>query len=544
MKTSSNTDFPKTSLYEIYVRSFYDSNGDGVGDLPGIIEKLDYLAGSKSSLGISAIWLTPFYPSPMADFGYDVTDHCNVDPLFGSLDDFKKLLKEAHSRSLQVLVDFIPNHTSNQHPWFNESKASIDSPYRSWYVWRDPKPDGSPPNNWRSIIGEPAWEFDKTTNQYYLHSFLPEQPDLNWENSEVRQAMKKVLQFWSKLGVDGFRIDSMEWVSKDPELRDDPIDPHFSAEVDPNAYHSLLHLNSKRGPHLDEYLEEIAEIIHDYPHQLILIESHPHNWDDSGAYLRFYQDSSAAAIAPFNFEALSSPWEANSYRTFVDHFQGVLKTHYLPVYAFGNHDTSRLASRIGIAAAPTAAMLQLGLPGIPIIYYGDELGMVDEVIDSTLLKDRFGMTSPSSGLGRDPERTPLSWNDNANGGFTTGSPWLPVATNFKDINVATELKESSSLLNLYRQLIMLRNKTNVFEQGSYESYSLGKDIFCFQRFLDDEDYVVVLNFSDQPISVNNPITDGVIVLSTYLDKYNLKLSGQFLLLPNEGLIIQKPLIKN
>ncbi len=538
MKITTEFDLNKIVLYEVYVRSFYDSNSDGIGDLVGIIDKLDYLAGGPKSLGVSAIWLTPFYPSPMVDFGYDVENYLDVDPIYGTLEDFKKLIEEAHKRKIRVLIDFIPNHTSDKHPWFQSSKLSSNNKYRDWYVWRNPKTDGSPPNNWRNIVGDSAWTFDKSTNQYYLHSFLRQQPDLNWENPNVREALKKVLRFWSKLGVDGFRVDSVEWISKDPNLKDDPIDPDYSIISKPNPYNALLHKNSKRGPKLYSYLREIDEIIKDYPNQIILLESHPHKWNDVEAYLKYYEQSSTNAVAPLNFEALNTPWVASSYRKFIDDFQTSLKPNYLPIYTFGSHDVSRLASRVGIHAAPTAAMLLLTLPGLPIMYYGDELGMVDQTIETHTTKDGFEKKRPGIGIGRDPERTPLLWDNSHNAGFSSSNPWLPVSTNYPIENIKSQLINKVSILNLYRNLINLRNKSDVLQRGAYRSYTINSSVFCYKRSLNGTNYLIVLNFSEQTLKLNNENLRGEIILSTYLDTTNKSISSKIVLRSNEGLIIK------
>src|SRR5664279_629214 len=246
------------ALYQIYPRSFYDSNADGVGDIPGIIEKLDYLKGSSSDLGVDAIWITPFYPSPMADFGYDISDYKNVHPLFGTMADFDQLISEAHGRSIKVMIDFVPNHTSDEHLWFQLSRSSLTNEYRDWYTWRDPASDGGPPNNWLSVFGGSAWQLDETTGQYYLHSFLAKQPDLNWANPAVRAAMADVLRFWLDRGVDGFRVDAVRWLSKDESFADNPPNPDYSDDGDP--YHSQLQVNSRYGPALYAYLKEIVDV--------------------------------------------------------------------------------------------------------------------------------------------------------------------------------------------------------------------------------------------------------------------------------------------
>ncbi len=538
MKSITPSDFQRTILYEIYIRSFYDSNHDGVGDLSGITQKLDYFAGGSDSLGINTLWLTPFYPSPMADFGYDITDHCAVDPLFGTMADFKDLLKAAHDRELRVLIDFIPNHTSDKHPWFVSSRSSQSDHLRSWYVWKDPQPDGSPPNNWRCITGDSAWQFDKTTNQYYLHSFLPQQPDLNWDNPAVREAMIEIIHFWSNIGVDGFRVDSAEWISKDPTFTNDPIDSQYSVKDDPNPYHALLHRHSKRGPNLYSYLHELARAVHTHPNKLLVLETHPHHWDDTHAYLGFYQSLKQQITAPFNLEALFAAWDANTYKTFIDNFQTALRDAYLPVYVLGNHDSPRLATRIGRPAALTAAMLLLTLPGMPTIYYGDELAMIDEPIPQNKIKDQFELNQPRRGLGRDPERTPMLWNNHAYSGFSTVEPWLPVESDYATYNADAQSKDHGSSLQLYRNLIKLRGQSDAWQSGSYQSLMIDSHVLCFIRQSSDEKFIVSLNFSEEEIKLHHSVLSGTVILSTNPETKLLKINGDLSLQPHEGVIIK------
>lgn len=502
--------FHKITLYQIYPRSFYDSNDDGIGDLKGITEKLDYLKGKKNSLGVGAIWLSPFYPSPMADFGYDVSNYCDVDPLFGTLEDFDTLLREAHARDIKILIDFVPNHTSDHHPWFEESRSSRKSPKRDWYIWRDPKPDGSPPNNWLSTFGGSAWEFDNNTNQYYLHSFLKEQPDLNWENPAVRKAMRSIMRFWLDRGVDGFRIDAVQFLGKDPQFRDDPPNPDYNKKTD-RPYNALMHIHSKRGSSLFAHLKDMTAVAKRYPERLLIAEVYPHRRFEYSEYLNLYEKVDPAVLAPFNFEGIFVPWEAQAFKRYIDGLQARLQPGYLPVYAMGNHDTSRIVSRFGAKEARIIAMLVLALPGIPIIYYGDEIGMPSVPIPKTLAKDPLAKLLadiPS----RDPERTPMQWTPDRVAGFSSVEPWLPIA-NHHNINVKTQRSDKSSLLNLYRQLLALRNTSKTLQQGTYrplECYY--NDLFAFSREYGDERLGIVLNFS-RTKQIECPI-QGKTLLST------------------------------
>jgi alpha-glucosidase len=277
-------------VYQIYPRSFYDANGDGIGDIQGIIQKLDYLNdGTPASLGINMIWLSPFYPSPMADFGYDVADYCDVDPIFGTLDDFRELVKAAHRHRIKLMIDFVPNHSSSQHPWFLESRSDLAAPRRDWYIWRDPAPGGGPPNNWLSVFGGSAWEFDDLTGQYYMHSFLKEQPDLNWENPALRAAMKRAMRFWLDLGVDGIRVDAVDWMAKDTLFRDNPRNEKFVAGSD-DPYHEYHRLYSQNAPQLFNYLREMAAVVKAYPSGFMVTETYPDRGDIVSEYLRLYEN--------------------------------------------------------------------------------------------------------------------------------------------------------------------------------------------------------------------------------------------------------------
>lgn len=525
--------FKSAVLYQIYPRSFYDSNNDGIGDLPGITQKLDYLAGKHDSLGVNAIWLSPFYPSPLADFGYDVSDHCAVDPMYGTLKDFKDLLKAAHEREIKVIVDFIPNHTSNQHAWFQESRSSKDNPKRNWYTWQDAKPDGSPPNNWLSNFGGSAWTLDKKTGQYYLHSFLPEQPDLNWDNPEVRAAMKDVLRFWLDLGVDGFRVDAVYWLSKDPELRKDPAN---LSTPEPNDIRPRY---SKAGPHLYKYLQEIAGVLKAYPDRFMITEAYPEKWRNIVSYIKFYKNVAPSVSAPFNFEGIDLPWEAKAFQSFIDRFQAKLHTTYVPVYNLGNHDKPRLATRVGPVAARTAAMLLLTLPGMPIMYYGDEIGMTNALIMPSEVKDPAEKNQPGLGYGRDPERTPLQWDATAHAGFSKHKTWLPIPENYRYINIDSEATEPYSMLSLYKQLLSLRNGLATLKYGRYHPLMLHEDVLAYQRRHGKERLTVLLNFSDAPIALTSRSIRGKLLLSTHLDiAAGSPVVAELTLRPHEGVVIQ------
>jgi alpha-glucosidase len=523
------------SVYHIYPRSFYDANGDGIGDLKGIIKKLDYLNGKPDSLGVNAIWISPFYPSPMADFGYDVSDYCDVDPLFGTLRDIEVLVEEAHKRDIRVIIDFVPNHSSKNHPWFKDSSSSIDNPKRDWYIWKNPQPDGSPPNNWKSVFGGSAWELDKKTNQYYLHTFLASQPDLNWDNPEVREEMKRAIRFWLDMGVDGLRVDAVSWLSKDQKFRDDPMNPNYREGID-DPYHTVVHSFSSLGQHLFDYLNEIIDTAGEYSDRFVITEAYPDSPGDINHYLHFYGKIRLDICAPFNFECHRLPWDASTYRGFIDMYQQALLPGQPAVYNMGNHDKTRLATRIGKESARTAAMMLMTLPGMPFIYYGDELGMEDVVVPKEKVKDPF---AAPDGTGRDVVRTPMQWNGTHNGGFSNKEPWLPLSKDFRALNTDTQDKDEKSLLNLYKRLLRLRNNVRTMKFGSYWSLSLGDNIYGFVRENDMERYLVILNFSNQDTVAVSKAIRGVIRLSTYMDKKQYeRVYGGVKLRPHEGLIIE------
>ncbi|MEJ5224193.1 MAG: alpha-amylase family glycosyl hydrolase, partial [Anaerolineales bacterium] len=361
-------------VYQVYPRSFKDTNADGIGDLNGIIEKLDYL----HDLGIQAIWLSPFYPSPMADFGYDVADYCNVDPLFGTLDDFDRLVAGAHQRGIKIIIDWVPNHTSDQHPWFRESRASRDNPKRDWYIWRDARPDGSLPNNWGSFFGGPAWTFDPLTGQYYLHQFVKEQPDLNWRNPQVRAAMYDTLRFWLRRGVDGFRMDVIGLIIKDKDLRDNPLNPHADPNLPPNDLHGrLIHRYNMDQDEVHPILREIRAVLDEFDDRCAIGEL----WGEYDRWVRYYGQHGEELHLPFNFRLMWEPWQAAAMRRSVDAMEAALPPFAWPNYVLGNHDQPRLATRFGgQAQARLAAMMLLTLRGTPTLYYGDELGMENGVI--------------------------------------------------------------------------------------------------------------------------------------------------------------------
>lgn len=527
-------------IYQIYPRSYRDSDGDGVGDVRGIVESVDYL---HQTLGIDAIWLSPFYPSPMADFGYDVSDYTDVHPLFGTLADFDNLVAELHARDMKIIIDFVPNHTSSQHPWFVESRSSLDNPKRDWYVWRNPKPDGSPPNNWLSLFGGPAWEWDENTGQYYLHSFLAEQPDLNWRDPGVKASMLAAMRFWLERGVDGFRIDVAHFIMKDPELRDNPPNPgsETTSYKPMGPYDSQLHLYDQGHPDVHGVFREMRELLDEYSATRPRMSVGEIHIFDLPQWAAYYGTRLDELHMPFNFSLLNVPWTAVAVRQAVDAIESALPSGAWPNYVLGNHDEHRIVSRVGPEQARVAMTLLLTLRGTPTIYYGDEIAMHDVDVAPEVRQDPWGKNVPGLGLGRDPERTPMQWTTGPNAGFCPPSarPWLPVGADYRAINVETESRDATSMLSLTRRLIELRRSSPSLVSGTYRPIAdAPTGCFVYLRQGENVRHLVALNFSDVEQHVNLPGYRGQIVLSTTLDREGDVDLEPLALRPNEGCVIE------
>ena len=396
-------------IYQVYPRSFQDSNGDGIGDLAGIATRLEHLEW----LGVDAIWISPIFRSPMADFGYDVADYRDIDPVFGTLADFDRLVEAAHARGIRVLLDFVPNHSSDQHPWFLESRSSRANPRRDWYLWADPAPGGGPPNNWLSVFGGPAWEWDEPTGQFYYHAFTKEQPDLNWRNPDVRAEMYDVLRFWLDRGVDGFRVDVMWHLVKDDQLRDNPPDPDWTPDRPGSSFRLQATYTTDR-PETMDIVADMRAVLDEFGDRVLIGEIYL-PYERLVAYYGSHPDRPGAHL-PFNFRLLLVPWQAGEIMAAITAYEAVLPAHGWPNWVLGNHDQPRLASRVGRAQARVAAMLLLTLRGTPTLYYGDELGMEDVPIPPELEQDPARFDGPNGG--RDPERTPMRWDGSPGAGFT------------------------------------------------------------------------------------------------------------------------------
>jgi len=538
-------------FYQIYPRSFLDSNGDGIGDIPGIIEKLDHLNdGTSGSLGIDAIWFSPFFVSPQKDFGYDIADYCDIDPSYGTLADFDRLVEECHNRRIRVMLDLVVNHTSDQHPWFMESRSSRDNPKRDWYIWRDGN-GKKPPNNWRSIFSGSAWEWDDHTGQYYLHSFVPEQADLNWANPEVQAAIHDVIRFWLDRGADGYRLDVAHTYCKDQQFRDNPPfwkRPPLNKQrlQDKNFFDKTVarfglpdfqykkHNMHQPETHailrgfrkvFDEYTDttSVGEILADYPE---IVAS--------------YYGQGEELHMNFQFDLAECPWDAGAFRRAVERWLALLPPGSWPAWTLSNHDRIRAISRYGKAGddldqAKLLAMLLLTLPGTPFIYYGEEIGMRDPKLPKKLIKDPVGKNLWPFHKGRDSQRTPMQWDGSEQAGFTQGTPWLPVGPQLDSRNVETQKHDPTSLLTFWRNMIWLRKDQPALLAGNYQSRTdVPRDCYVYTRSSGKEELLVALNFSRKTRAITLP-RPGQVLLTTH--EKNSDTGGKLTLAPLEGCIV-------
>jgi alpha-glucosidase len=476
-------------FYEIYPRSFADSNNDGVGDLKGIDSHLDYL----KDLGVDAIWITPCYPSPQVDFGYDVSDYENIDPMYGTLNDFKHLAHDARKHDIRIIMDFVLNHTSPQHKWFLDSASSRTSAHRDWYIWRDGKGPGLPPNNWISGFGGSAWQFDPKTGQYYYHFFAVGQPDLNWRNPAVEKAMFDVTRFWYKRGVSGFRLDAVDLLFEDPNLHDNPLLEGKNDLGDPN-------MENKYNDKLPEVHTELKQLrkVADENNAVLIGETYTSNREELKEY---YGDHNDEIQLPMDFMFCEvDKLSPNEFRTQIANAES---TGGWPVYVIGNHDMTRSYNRYGDGQhndqiAKVMAGMYLTLRGTPVMYYGEELGMENnDPVRKEDVKDPIGIAGWPKEKGRDGERTPMQWNDSPNAGFSQANPWLPVPASYKTHNVASELKDPDSVLQFYKRLLTLRHHEPALLDGDYVGLNQDNpDVLSYLRRYKNEAVLVVLNMSN------------------------------------------------
>ena len=514
-------------IYQVYPRSFQDSGSDGVGDLRGILARLDYLV----ELGVDAVWVSPFYPSPMADFGYDVANYTDVDPLFGTLADFDALLAGAHARGLKLILDFVPNHTSDQHPWFVASRSARDDAKRDWYLWRDAAPDGGPPNNWMSHFGGSAWTFDENTGQYYYHSFLTQQPDLNWRNPAVREAMYDAMRFWLDRGVDGFRMDVLWLLIKDDMFRSNPLNPEFNGG---SSFWSLLPRYTADQAETHAIVGEMRALMDGYQERVLIGEIYLPVKD----LVSYYGAPPAllGAQMPFNFHLIQTAWQAPGIAQLIRDYESAVPVGAWPNWVLGNHDQKRLASRVGPEQARVAAVLLLTLRGTPTLYYGDELGMPDATVAPGQVQDPAEKNQPGIGQGRDPERSPMLWDGSPHAGFTAGAPWLPLVDDWERYTVLAESADERAVLALYRRLLVIRRQYSALHSGSIADVTSDGGVLSYIRAEGAKPRIqVVLNMTQTGAST--ACGKGRVLLNSYVDDMHQDVGGALGLRANEAVVI-------
>ena len=493
--------------------------------------RLDYLQW----LGITSVWLSPIYPSPMADFGYDISDYEDIDPIFGTLRDFDELVNQVHKRGMKIIMDLVPNHTSDQHPWFLESRSSLNNAKRNWYIWRDPMEDGSYPNNWRSSFGGSAWEWDEKTGQYYYHAFDKTQPDLNWRNPDVQSAMFDVMRFWLDRGVDGFRVDVMWHMIKDEHFRDNPPNPDYKEHM--STFHEVLPVYSTDQPEVHEIVRKMREVLDTYDDRMMIGEIYL----PVHRLVTYYGIDLKGAHLPFNFELVTSPWDPTVIAKSVISYEAALPSEGWPNWVLSNHDKPRVASRVGSDQAFVAAMLLLTLRGTLTLYYGDEIGMRDVAIPVEQIVDPRGVNMPDKNLGRDPARTPMQWDGTAKGGFTEGDPWLPLDRLSQRINVKAQRDNPSSLLSLHRRLIQLRLREPSFTRGEFIPVYADNQLISYVRSGQSSDaFLIILNLTHRPCYFRSPGDNykGRIEICSAPELEGETISGTVALEGDQGMIVR------
>lgn len=511
-------------VYQVYPRSLQDSDGDGTGDLIGITRRLDDLR----ALGIDALWLSPIYPSPMTDFGYDVSDYCGIDPLFGTMAEFDALLARTHALGLKLILDFVPNHTSDQHPWFQASRERSGDK-ADWYLWRDE------PNNWMANFGGSGWTWDERRGQFYYHSFLPTQPDLNWRHPAVKRAMYDALRFWLNKGVDGFRVDVIWMMIKDAEFRDNPPNPAWHPGDRP--FEQFLPLYSTDRPEVHQVVAEMRAVLDEYPERVLIGEIYL----PIDKLVTYYGKNGDGAQLPFNFHLLLLPhWTAAAIAGLINDYQAALPPGAWPNWVLGNHDRSRVATRVGPAQARVAAMLLLTLRGTPTIYMGDELGMLDTAIPPADIRDPAELREPGQGLGRDPERTPFPWDGSANHGFTTGTPWLPLGDTTPR---SVQTDDPTSMFSLHRRLLDLRRTHPALALGELSAASAEGGVLRYGRTLNGTRFEIVLN-TGGAVAETAMDAGGTVIADTHAPGERPIEPGPLHLKPDQGVLIQTTTRRN
>lgn len=493
-------------IYQIYPRSLKDTNNDGVGDIPGIIEKIDYIA----SLGVDAIWVSPFFKSPMKDFGYDISDYRDIDPLFGTLDDFDRLIESAHGAGIKVIIDQVLSHTSDQHEWFKASRIDQTNEKSDWYVWADAHDDGGPPNNWLSIFGGGAWQWEPRRGQYYLHNFLDSQPDLNYHNPAVRAQMLDEVKFWLDRGVDGFRLDAINFCFHDAQLRDNPAKPEAERKgrgfSEDNPYAFQYHYYNNTQPENLSFLEELRQLLNQYPNTVALGEI---SSEDSLATMAEYTEGDKRLHTAYSFELLVDEFSAEYIRTTVSTLEARMNGGW-PCWAVGNHDVTRVMSRWGKQHANNTQLAKMintvlvSLKGSVCSYQGEELGLTEASIDFNELQDPYGIAFWPNFKGRDGCRTPMPWDNTAHAGFSDNNSWLPISAEHAAKNIEIQNGESQSVLNHYRQLLKWRKQQVAICQGDIEFFEDANNVLIFVRQHEQQTYWVCFNFNDQSVEITLP----------------------------------------
>lgn len=538
-KNSSQVElwWKKGVIYQIYPRSFLDSNNDGIGDIKGIISKLDYLNdGTEKSLGVDAIWISPIYKSPMKDFGYDVSDYRDIDSLFGSMEDFKLLLKEAHKRNIKVIMDLVINHTSDEHPWFLESKKDKNNPKRDWYIWQ-PRRGRKKPNNWISLFElSSAWWLHKHTDEYYLGTFTRNQPEVNWRNNELKKEMYDMIRYWFHMGIDGFRIDVINWFIKDDKLRNNPWQISFS------PLDIQKHIYDRNRPETHEICRELRKISDKYQEKMYVGEVYTGDIEEAISYYGTGNDELHMA---FNFSFLFQKWSAKGFYHNIINWYDKLPEGAWPNFTLSNHDQPRhyYRYRDGIysdARAKIAAAMLLTLKGTPFIYYGEEIGMNCEKIPKGKIQDPVGKKYWPLLSGRDPARTPMQWDNTENAGFSTVEPWLPINSDYKIKNVEKQKNEEDSILNFYKNLIWLRKKNRELSHGNIEFLTKNpKDVLAYRRYYKESNIIIILNFSRKCRAFCiDDIRYASVIFGTHRDKGEKINLGSIILDPYEVIILK------
>jgi alpha-glucosidase len=532
MKTENWIWWKHGIFYHIYPRSFYDSNNDGIGDIGGVIQKLDYL----SELGITAIWISPIYESPMIDFGYDISDFRKVDPIFGTLEDFKSLITQAHGRGIRVVMDLVMNHTSDSHPWFLESISSTDNPKRNWYIWHDGVKKKKP-NNWRSAFGTSAWEFEKGTGQYYLHSFFKEMPDLNWRNKDMRKAYFDEVRYWLDLGVDGFRLDVINMIVKDKKFRNNPL--YFGIPWIQKHVYTRNRPKSRRITHL------LRKLLDEYDNRMCVGEIYTMPPGDPAVAANYLGSGDDSIHLAFDFSLMFQAWNARKFYTSIKSWYEKIPQNSWACNVLSNHDLFRSNSRLGrtkhyLERTRVLSVLLLTMKGTPFIYYGEEIGMINGRLRRTQIADPLGKRFWPFFKGRDRARTPMQWTSGLNAGFSTHVPWLPINDDYLRMNVETESNETDSILSFYKKLITFRNETPSVQSGEWIPVIKGeKGILAFFRILNRDKIFVLLNFKKKPVKVFLPLPESyIVVISTHRQVAKSIESGNANVFPFEATVFR------